>query len=110
MRDMGFWILFLVLTTRGGPVRLRFIVTVMLIMAGILLLIRLIIGGPRPLPWSYITLPVLLFGVVQYFGSRVRCNLRLWYPQKVKRFERFEDWAVWAFLIYYGAHLIFSGS
>jgi hypothetical protein len=27
---------------------------------------------------------------------------------KVKRFERFEGWALWAFFIYLGVHLIFT--
>jgi hypothetical protein len=108
MRDIGFWTFLLVLTTRGTPVRLRIIVSIMLFMAAFLLLISFIGGGLRPMPLWYITLAVLLFGVAQYLGPRVRCNLRLWYPQKVKRFERFEGWALWAFFIYLGVHLIFT--
>jgi len=112
MRDMGFWIFFLVLTTRGtAPVTLRFIVSIMLLMAAVLLLISFsvsFIGGGPPIPLWYIALPVLLFGITQFFGPRVRCNLRLWYPQKVKRFERFEGWALVAFMIYLWVHLIFT--
>ena len=113
MRDIGFWILLLVVTTRGGPVRTRLIVGTMAFMAAILLFISFAgswIGGLRPMPLWTIALPVLGFGVIQYFGPRVRCNLRLWYPQNVKHFERFEGWALVAFMIYLWVHLIVSGS
>ena len=90
--------------------RLRLVVSIMLLMAAVLLLISFIgsFGELGPIPLWYIALPVLLFGVAQYLGPRVRSNLRLWYPQKVERLERFEGWALWAFLIYQGVHLIFT--
>jgi hypothetical protein len=49
MRDIGFWIFLLVLTTRGTPVRLRLIVSIMLLMAAFLLLISFIGGCAKTL-------------------------------------------------------------
>jgi hypothetical protein len=110
MRDVAFWIFLLMLTTKGTPVSLRFVVGTMLIMAAVLLLISFIgsFTGLGPMPLWYIALPVLLLGVASYFGPRVRCNLRVWYPQKVKRFEQVETVAFVAFLIYMWVHLIRS--
>ena len=98
------------LTTRG-TVRLRFIVSIMLIMAGVLLLIGVLVpllftGFPKPMPIWYIALTVLLFGAAAYWGPRVRLNLASRYPQQARRYERFEKWALWGVLIYFGLHLI----
>ena len=106
MRESGFWILILVLTTRGTPVRLRLVVGIMLLMAAFLVLISFTVGGPHPMPLRYITLVVLLFGVAQYFGPRVRSNLRLWYPKQMKRYERVEPWALVAILVWQGVRLL----
>ena len=108
--NMSFWLIIL-LTTSKTPGPLRHVLIGMACILGILIPLFLFADPPKSgrliavldtLGWT------LLFGVVMFYGPRVRCNLGLWYPKQMKRYERVETWGLWAILIWQGVRLVLT--
>jgi len=99
---MWFWIIILWSTSKA-PVPLRYALIAMASIVGVLLPIVLFVPSEhhsRLFGVFYTMGSALLFGVVMFYGPRVRCNLGLWYPQQMKRYEQIEKWSLWVLLGY----------
>ncbi len=107
---MWFWLIIL-LTTSKTPGPLRHVLIAVACTLGVLLPIVLFVPSEHHSHLYGVVYTIgsaLLFGVIMFYGPRVRCNLGRWYPEQMKRYERVETVALVALLIWQGVHLIFT--
>src|SRR5262245_49080527 len=107
---MWFWIIILWPTSKT-PAPLRHVLIGVACILGVLLPIVLFVPSEyhSRLFGVFSTIGLaLLFGAIQFYGPRVRCNLGLWYPKQMKLYEQVEKFALWAILIWQGVHLILT--
>jgi len=98
---MWVWLLILLGTSKTQH-SLREVLVWMALIVSVLLPIVLLTDGShhsRLYGVVYTIGSALLFGVIQFFGPRVRCNLGWMYPNQMKRYEQVEKLALWVLLV-----------